>query len=147
MEILSASSRAGLTMTASLMAMLTCAPAPLRGQTPKKAEAVIPASSCNRNNALGIVRAQIDASRTFDDTVQRISVLLRAADLLWPYPREQARAAFSEGFDLATRHYKEKGEQTKREGRMPVQVPDQRYAVITAIARRDLAHVDQLQDS
>lgn len=106
----------------------------------------ISSSYCNRDSALEIIRQQIDGTKTFDDTVQRIAVLIRAADLLWPYQQKQSRAAFIEAFDLATRNYKEKGEQTSSVGRLPVRTPDQRYIVISAIGKRDLAWARKLSD-
>lgn len=106
----------------------------------------IPSSLCDRNNVLEIIQQQIDGTKTFDDTVQRIAVLIRAADLIWPYQQNKARAAFIEAFDLATRNHKEKGDQTSREGRLPVQASDQRYIVITAIGKRDLGWARKLSD-
>src|SRR6266545_4631646 len=72
--------------------------------------APIAASSCNRENALAILDEQIAATRTFDDEEQRVGVLIRAAELLWPHQQEKARAIFSEAFELAGRYYKEKGD-------------------------------------
>jgi hypothetical protein len=94
-------------------------------------------SSCTRENALDIIQQQIDFTRTFDNDLRRIAVLLRAADLIWPYRQEKARATFSEAFEIATRIFKEKGDKETYEGRLIVQGPDHRYTVITAIAKRD----------
>src|SRR6266550_818977 len=106
-------------------------------QSQEKAQAVAPSSSCSRDSALAIIQQQIDLSKTFDNDVRRIAVLLRAADLIWPYQQEKARATFTEAFDIAARNFKEKGDKPVNEGRLIVGVPDQRYTVITAIARRD----------
>jgi hypothetical protein len=104
-------------------------------------------SPCTRDNAIDLIGREFDASKLFDDTVKRITVLIRVADLLWPYQREQARAAFTEGFDLATRNYKEKGDESRRDGTFSLtQVPDQRYTVVNAIAKRDLAWARKLTD-
>ena len=92
---------------------------------------------CTRNSALDIIQQQGAGAKTFDNPVQRISVLLRAADLMWPYEPTKARAIFTEAFDFAVVDFKEKGDQTVREGRMPLNLPDQRYRVIGAIAKRD----------
>src|SRR5436190_8808725 len=103
-------------------------------------------SLCSRENALATIRQQIDLTRTFDDQLKRITVLLRAADLLWPYQNIKARAAFTEAFDLARQNFKEKGDKPRREGHLIVGVPDQRYAVITAIGKRDAAWARKLSD-
>lgn len=107
---------------------------------------VTPSSSqCSRDNAIEIVEQQIDATKTFDESLQRITVLNRSADLLWPYKQGKARATFSEALDLAAQDFQEKGDQPKREGRgMLVETPDQRYVVIRAIAKRDLAWAKKL---
>src|ERR1051326_550978 len=94
-------------------------------------------SFCTRENAPTIGQEQSGLTKTFDDDVRRITILLRAADLIWPYQQVKARGAFSEAFEIATRNFKEQGDKTLREGRLPVQLPDQRYTVITAIAKRD----------
>ena len=105
------------------------------------------ASSCNRESALAILDEQIAATRTFDDQVQRVAVLIRAADLLWPYNQEKARAVFGEAFEVANRDFKEKGDEPRTEGiGMAITVPDQRFTVITAIAKRDLAWARNLTD-
>ncbi len=106
-------------------------------QSQEKAQAVAPSSSCSRDSALAIIQQQIDFSKTFDNDVRRIALLLRAADLIWPYQQEKARATFTEAFDIAARNFKEQGDKPRNEGRLTVEVPDQRYTVITAIARRD----------
>ena len=63
-------------------------------------------SLCSRDNALQTIRQQIDFTRTFDDQVRRITVLLRAGDMLWPYQQDNSRAAFTEGLDLARQNFK-----------------------------------------
>jgi hypothetical protein len=110
----------------------------------EKGQAPVSPSSCTRENALEITQQQIDLTRTFDNDVRRVAVLLRASDLIWPYQQEKARATFSEAFDIATRNFKEKGDKPSREGKLVVQGPDQRYTVITAIARRDPAWAGKL---
>ena len=98
------------------------------------------ASLCSREGALELVQQQITLSKTIDSDVKRIAVLIRAADLLWPHQNEKARAAFDEAFEIAKRDYKAKGDQLQREGVGLVSTPpDQRYVVINAIAKRDLA--------
>ena len=101
---------------------------------------------CTRNSALDIIQQQSATAKTFDNATQRIAVMLRAADLSWPYQQAKARATFTEAFDFATLDFKEKGDQTSRDGRMPVNLPDQRYLVIGAIAKRDAQWARKLSE-
>jgi hypothetical protein len=130
-------SRNVLTIFALGLAVFAFDPAGTPGQT--KTEASAPASTCSRDTALGIIQRQIDLSRTIENDSKRIDLTLRAADLLWPHEQNQARATFTETFDLANRLYKEKGDAETREGNLRVQGIDYRYRVITAIAKRDAA--------
>jgi hypothetical protein len=93
-----------------------------------------------------VIQQQIEASRLIDDEVKRISVLIRAAELVWPYRQDKARAVLKEAFDLATRNYKEKGDEPSLQGHLVVQAADQRYRVIGAIAKRDAAWARKLSD-
>ena len=105
---------------------------------------------CTRDNALDTAKQQVLQSRTFDNVVQRIGVLVRAGDLLWPHDQEKALAALMEAFDLAVQDYKEHGDQIKRtsDSRFAavISVPDQRFKVITALARRDPARARKLSE-
>jgi len=104
-------------------------------------------SACDRQNAFDIVQQQIIETKTFDDSVQRITVLIRAADLLWVHVQKDARAAFREAFELAKQDFKSKGNEPKREGvGLTIDVPDQRYRVLSAIAKRDLGWARELTD-
>jgi hypothetical protein len=112
-----------------------------------KGQPPTPPSSCSRDTAVEIIQQQIDATRTFDKGVQRITILVRAADLLWPVRESKARAAFTEAFDLAVQHFKEKGDEATSEGKtMMISWPDQRYEVIGAIAKHDTAWARKLTD-
>ena len=101
---------------------------------------------CTRNSALDIIQQQSAGAKALDNPVQRISVMLRAADLMWPYQPAKSRAIFTEAFDVATLNFKEKGDQTIRDGRLPISLPDQRYLVIGAIAKRDPAWARKLTE-
>jgi len=100
---------------------------------------------CTRVNALEMIEQQIDLTRTYDDTTRRITVLIRAADLLWPYQQDSSRAVFKNAFELAVEHEKE-GDQTRRPRSvlLRLQVPDQRYVVIRAVAKRDATWAKEL---
>src|SRR5216683_2423479 len=112
-----------------------------------KSQTPAPPSSCSRDNALEIIEQQIGATRTFDNAVQRITVLVHAADLLWAFQQKKARAAFTEAFDLAVQNFKDKGYELMRGGKtMMISLPDQRYTVIGAIAKHDATWAKKLTD-
>ncbi|HEX7331358.1 MAG TPA: hypothetical protein VF290_07655 [Pyrinomonadaceae bacterium] len=94
---------------------------------------------CTHDNALETIKQQVAFTRTFNNSIQRIAVLIRAAALLWPYQQDKARAAFIEAFDLATAVEKETEQKTQRSIIGRLQTPDQRYVVIRAVAKRDPA--------
>jgi len=110
----------------------------------KSQPAATPASTCSRDGALEIIQRQIDLSKTIDSDVQRIAVLLRAADIIWPFEPDKARLTFGDAFEVATRNFKEQGARDTNDGRLSVQGIDYRYRVMTAIAKRDSAWAGKL---
>ena len=94
---------------------------------------------CTQDNALETIKQQIAFTKTFDDSIRRITVLIRAADLLWPVQQDKARAAFTEAFELATETEKENEQKGPRSVISRLQTRDQRYVVIRAVAKRDRA--------
>lgn len=93
---------------------------------------------CTRDSALDFIHQQNAVAKTFDNTVQRIAVMLRTADLSWPYEQERARATFLEAFDIASQYFKEVGAADRRDSQFHVtRGIDQRYKVISAFAKRD----------
>jgi hypothetical protein len=131
----------------SAMLWLSSAPSLMAQKT---APAGATSNLCTTENARYTVMQQILATRTFDNSTQRIAVLLRAADLLWPHQEDKARAAFMEAFDLARQNFKEVGDEPRRTSQSQfaarIQVPDQRYKVISALAKRDPAAARKLSD-
>lgn len=105
---------------------------------------------CTRDTAVDTTREQILFSRTFDTSVPRISVLIRAADLLWPHDQEKALAAFMEAFELAVQDYKKVGDETRRVSSSQFAggytLPDQRFKVIRTLAKRDPARARKLSE-
>ena len=99
---------------------------------------------CTRTHAIDSTKEQILFTRTFDRGVQRIAVLLRAGDLLWPHEQERSVETFMEAFDLAVQDFKEQGDQIRRTSQSQfaavIALPDQRFRVISALARRDPDH-------
>lgn len=130
-----------------LMMVALCVAALMSGGVTSAQTAQEPSSLCGRENALEIVRQQVEAAKTFEDPVQRIAVMIRAADLLWPYQPENARATFAEAFDLAAKDFKLKGDELKKSGRALLsETPDQRYVVVRAVAKRDPAWARRLTE-
>ena len=95
---------------------------------------------CTQDNALETIRQQVELAKTFN-TTQRIAALIRAADLLWPYEQNKARAAFTQAFEIAVGTEADvlDAPERPRSLLLRLQTPDQRYVVIRAVARRDLA--------
>lgn len=100
---------------------------------------------CTQDNALEMIRQQVGLTKSFN-TIQHITTLVRAADLLWPYQQDQARAAFTEAFDLAISTEKESADLPRRPRSLLIrlQVPDRRFVVVRAIAKRDSAWAKEL---
>jgi len=128
----------------TLLILLVYSAAPINAQ--KKSTSPL----CTRDNAIDTAKQQILLTRTFDNPVHRIAVLLRAADLLWPHDQEKSLAAFMEALDLAVQNFKEKGDQieTASSSRFAARIPlpDQRYKVITSLAKRDPARARKLSE-
>jgi hypothetical protein len=99
---------------------------------------------CSRENALEIIKQQVESTKNFNNTIRRITVLIRAADLLWPYQQDKARTAFSDAFELAVENEKDSQQKSSRSIILRMQTPDQRYIVIRAITRRDPAWAKEL---
>ena len=130
-----------------LLATCVCLVTPRQQtQAQSKSAGTGTSSLCNRNNAVDMIRQQIDITRTLDDSVRRITVLIRAADLLWPFQQDKARAAFTEAFEVAVQNEKEKSEQPKNNRSLLMETPDQRYVVIRAVAKRDSAWAKKLTE-
>src|SRR5690349_11828835 len=119
--------------------VLLLAAHPILAQTSKP-------SLCSRENAVETIHQQIDLTKTFDNNMRRIAVLIRAADLLWPFEQDKARTTFSDAFGLAVQHEKEKLDQSKgvQSSALLMETPDQRFVVIRTIAKRDAALAKKL---
>ncbi len=46
---------------------------------------------CTRDNALEMIKQQVVVAKIFNNTIRSITVLTRAADLLWPYQHRIGR--------------------------------------------------------
>jgi hypothetical protein len=102
---------------------------------------------CDQQRALALVEQQVAEARSFEPSAQQITVMIRAADLLWPYKREQARAVFAEAFDLAAAYFRQRGDETASLGRgVTMHLPDQRFMVLRAVSKRDAAWARRLAE-
>ena len=95
---------------------------------------------CNALLARQLVEQQADESKSVEETDKRINILLRVADFLWLADEETARKYFADAFQIAQTRFKEKGLETiqKKESRgLVISLPDYRFSVINAVAKRD----------
>src|SRR5215204_4759578 len=106
----------------TLLLMVFCLfPAAARSQAKKEAERPV---FCEPSRALALVGEQLTEAKAFDNPVKRIAVMTRAADLLWPREQKQARAVFAEAFELASSHYRVRGDEIRQEkGRADSRAP------------------------
>src|ERR1044072_6601301 len=134
-------SRRGSMLNACVIVMIVCQ----SGLAQPAVKPVETLTAHEYDRATDLVQQQIDVTKTFDDRTQRIRVLIRGADLLWPYQERRSRKAFADAFELANVEFEETGEKSKTQGqRQIVSTPDQRYVVIGAIAKRDIAWARKL---
>lgn len=137
-----------LALTSLLLLGLFSSTLSLRAQTatgqvrPTAADA----PACDHQRALALVQQQAADSRSFENVLARIRVMLRAADLLWPYQTEAARAIFADAYELAALNFQQKGDAIEQQGQFAMQLPDQRFVVMSAIARRDPAWARRLAE-
>lgn len=101
---------------------------------------------CDRQQAILLVQQQVSDAGTIDNPVWRIAILIRAADSLWAYQQDSARGIFNQAYGLAEKQFMEKGDETRKEGRLGIALEDQRFVVMSAIARRDAAWARRLAE-
>jgi hypothetical protein len=129
----SSSPRRPLTLA---LCLLFTAQANFTQTTKNRANSAAPA--CDEQRAIALVQQQATDAKSFEKPLGQITVMTRAAELLWPYNQEAARAVFADAFDLATKYFLAKGDEAKHEGRAAMIIlPDQRVVVLRAIAKRD----------
>ncbi len=92
---------------------------------------------CDPARAVSLVETQLSETKMLEDAPRRLSVMTRAADLLWPYERDAAREIFQQAYDLASKDFREHGNDLAPTGISFAYTarPDQRFIVMTAIAR------------
>jgi tetratricopeptide (TPR) repeat protein len=102
---------------------------------------------CDKARAIDLTEKQIEGGRSLEKTASMIAVMVKAADLLWPYKQKKARSTLSDAFLIAQQDYKIKGDQTRMDGRLMIRLPDQRFVVLSAISKRDQAWAKELVDA
>ena len=106
---------------------------------------------CDSSRAVSLVETQLSEAKMFEDVGRRLSVMTRAADLLWPYERESSREIFRQAYDLAVKDFRDHENDPPPQGvgstSLAVPRADQRFVVMTAIARRDPAWARQLAEA
>jgi len=100
--------------------------------------------ACDEERAVLLAEKQVEEVSMLDQPQKQIAVMVRAADVLWNAQQSSARKIFTDAFALAEKVFKEKGDEIKREGRSVTLIPDQRFVVMRAIAKRDGAWAKQL---
>lgn len=102
---------------------------------------------CDPVRAAALVREQLSEAKAFDSPARRISVMTRAAELLWPHEKQSARDIFTEAYDLAVKDFRQQqNEPLPTNGMMSPKI-DQRFVVMSAIARRDPAWARTLAEA
>lgn len=101
---------------------------------------------CDEQRALALIRQQAEDAKSFEPSAGQLGVLVKAGDLLWTRDEEAARALFAVAFDLATKYYRERGEETRHEGKLQISMPDQRFIVLRTIGKRDGAWARRLAE-
>lgn len=168
---MSTSRRFTLTSTLAAALFLLLAPAHARAQSnpsneaqpkkaqPKEAQSKEPRAKepqpneaqpkvfCDPARAVSLVETQLSEAKMFADASRRLSVMTRAADLLWPHERESAREIFQQAYDLAVKDFREHENDPEPKGSMTLSRPDQRFIVMTAIGRRDAAWARRLAEA
>lgn len=102
-------------------------------------------SVCDEERAVLLAEKQVEEVSMLDQPQKQIAVMVRAADVLWNAQPASARKIFSDAFDLAEKLFKEKGDESRQEGRSLTLLPDQRFVVMRAIAKRDGAKLDKIR--
>ena len=92
---------------------------------------------CNAAFAKFLVDQQVSGKPFRSETDKRIRILTRSADFLWKPDQPTAREYFAEAFKVASDRFVEKGIEKKSDKGLTTYLPDYRFEVVRAIAKRD----------
>lgn len=120
---------------------------PVFPKSPEPNPLAIPRSACDQQRALQLIEQQAAEAKVLDKPIQRISIMARAADLLWPLAQDKARALFSDAYEQASAYYLQQGDEVKKGGRgMIIRMEDPRSIVVQSVARHDSAWAKRLAE-
>lgn len=94
-------------------------------------------SLCSMDFAKSVVDQQVFESNALAETEKLINIRIRSADFIWTIDEPAARGYFTDAFRAATDRFNEKGFETKNDKGLVTRLPDYRFEVIRAIAKRD----------
>lgn len=101
---------------------------------------------CNNEFAKFLVDQQVSESRSVVAAAKRVRILTRSADFIWRFDQPAARGYFGDAFKVATDHFNEKGFEKKGDDRVSTLLPDYRFEVIRAIAKKDAEWAKKLTE-
>jgi hypothetical protein len=93
---------------------------------------------------LDILRQQVAGSKLLSAPVERVTLLLRSADIVWTADQSTAREVFKEALEVARQDYRVHFERSEKIDSS--ETADLRYKVISAIAKRDVIWAGKLSD-
>lgn len=101
------------------------------------AQTKLPVKQCDPLLAQQIVEQQASESKVVTETDKRIKILIKIADFLWISDTVSARKYFNEAFKIANERFQHKGFEKTEDKRLFTMLPDYRFEVIKAVAKRD----------
>lgn len=99
--------------------------------------------TCDQVRAVLLVQQQVNKAKNLNNVMSRLSIMLRAADLLWPLQRDTAHSIFAEAYNIAEADYRRQADEQKGARKAGAFV-DARLSVLQAIARHDAVWSRQL---
>jgi len=100
-----------------------------------RTEEVLP--TCDQTRGLFLVQLQVDEAKTIDNVAARIAILIEAAETLWSFQQDTARAIFTQAYEVAQKNFQDKSDTLGKEKPLRGPIDDLRFAVIQAISRHD----------
>jgi hypothetical protein len=105
---------------------------------------------CDQDFSKSLTAQLAVEGRSVNEPHKKIKIFIRLADFSWPIDEPAARSYFTEAYKAAVDNHREKGFESRAVSDDPkavkVQVPDHRFEVIKAIAKRDAAWARRLTD-
>lgn len=100
---------------------------------------------CDRDRALALINEQIDNLKMFDDATGRITLTVKAAELLWGVEEVRAREMLEEAYELAYSLFVERTKNPPPMKHYSFNMnEDPRLPVVRAVARKDAAWAKRL---